>query len=66
MAGTIEITTGDIRLRADLYENETAKEIRRALPIEGRAARWGEEIYFSIPEGWNWPPMHATTCRWVS
>lgn len=27
----------------------TAQAIRDALPIHGRANRWGDEIYFSIP-----------------
>ena len=28
---------------------ETAKAIIQSLPIEGRAKRWGDEIYFEIP-----------------
>jgi hypothetical protein len=46
---TILIHVGEIRLPAELYENETARAIFDALPIEGRAVRWGDEIYFSIP-----------------
>jgi hypothetical protein len=45
----IQIETAGISLDADLSENETAKKIYAALPIEGRVNRWGEEIYFSIP-----------------
>jgi len=52
----------------------TAQEILNALPIEGIANRWGDEIYFSIPVRLSeenaqevvevgdlayWPPGHA-------
>ncbi|MEM3692557.1 MAG: cyclophilin-like fold protein [Candidatus Bathyarchaeia archaeon] len=52
----------------------TAEEILKALPIEGIANRWGDEIYFSIPVRLSeenaqeiveegdlayWPPGHA-------
>jgi hypothetical protein len=49
MSIVIELSAGEIRLQADLYENETASAILAALPLEGSAARWGNEIYFSIP-----------------
>jgi hypothetical protein len=49
MSQTIVIHAGELRLRAQLYENETAQAILDALPIEGRANRWGDEVYFSIP-----------------
>jgi len=45
----IRITVGDISAQAELNETETAKAIWEALPIEGRANTWGDEIYFSIP-----------------
>jgi hypothetical protein len=32
-----------------LNDSPTALRIWEALPIDGRANRWGEEIYFSIP-----------------
>jgi hypothetical protein len=34
---------------AELNESETARRIWEALPIEAKANRWGEEIYFAIP-----------------
>ena len=34
---------------AELNDSDTAKKIFDALPIEGSANVWGEEIYFSIP-----------------
>jgi hypothetical protein len=49
MGEKIKITTDSVSLTATLRENETAQVILDALPIEGHAKRWGEEIYFSIP-----------------
>jgi hypothetical protein len=49
VAKQIRITVGDISAQAELNETETAKAIWEALPIEGRANTWGDEIYFSIP-----------------
>lgn len=49
MAKRIKITAGDVSAQAELNETETAKAIWEALPIEGQANTWGDEIYFSIP-----------------
>jgi hypothetical protein len=49
MTNQILIQTGSISLTATLSQNKTASAILQALPIEGRAKRWGDEIYFSIP-----------------
>ncbi len=46
---TIRIRAGTIEMEADLNDSPTARLVWQALPIEGRANRWGEEIYFSIP-----------------
>jgi hypothetical protein len=45
----IVIEVEHTQLRAGLSETPTARAIAAALPIEGRASRWGGEIYFSIP-----------------
>lgn len=45
----ITITAGEVSLPAELNEGPTARQIWEALPIEGRANTWGDEIYFEIP-----------------
>jgi hypothetical protein len=45
----IVITAGDVTLRAELDDNPTARLVWDALPIDGRANVWGDEIYFGIP-----------------
>ena len=45
----IIITAGDVSLTAELNDNPTALQIWEALPIEGKANIWGDEIYFEIP-----------------
>lgn len=47
--GKIMITVEDLKMYAELNNNETAKKIWEALPIEGSVDTWGDEIYFSIP-----------------
>ncbi len=45
----IKIAAGDVVAFAELNETATAQVIWNALPIEGQANTWGDEIYFSIP-----------------
>lgn len=45
----IKIFTGDIEAEAELDNTPTAKAIFNALPLDGAANRWGNEIYFVIP-----------------
>ena len=45
----ITITAGSVSLAAELNDGPTALLIWDALPIDGRANRWGDEIYFEIP-----------------
>ena len=45
----IVIQAGGVSMPAELNDNPTARQIWEALPIEGRANLWGDEIYFSIP-----------------
>ena len=45
----IKITAGDVSAVATLKDSPTADAIWGALPIEGKANTWGDEIYFDIP-----------------
>ena len=45
----INIQTGEIVLKAELNDTETARVIYDLLPVTGSANVWGDEIYFSIP-----------------
>jgi len=49
MGRKIRIKAGSILVTAELNETSTAEAVWQALPIKGKANRWGEEIYFSIP-----------------
>ncbi len=46
---TIIISAGDVSLPAKLNDSPTAQQVWDALPIEGTANVWGDEIYFEIP-----------------
>ena len=46
---TVTISAGDVSLPAELNDSPTARRIWEALPIEGTANTWGDEIYFEIP-----------------
>jgi hypothetical protein len=45
----IVIRAGSVRAEAVLNESPTAQQVWEALPIDGRANTWGDEIYFEIP-----------------
>jgi len=45
----IRILVSDLKVEAELNESKTAQMIWEALPVEAKAALWGEEIYFAIP-----------------
>jgi hypothetical protein len=45
----IVISAGSVALEAQLNDSPTAQQIWKALPIEGAANTWGDEIYFEIP-----------------
>ncbi|MFO7947702.1 MAG: cyclophilin-like fold protein [Armatimonadota bacterium] len=49
MAGKIKIESGDASVEATLNDTITAQEVMEALPIEGSAQTWGDEVYFEIP-----------------
>ncbi|MBV9596872.1 MAG: hypothetical protein JOZ87_08405 [Chloroflexi bacterium] len=45
----LRLTAGGLTCLATLLSNVTAQAIWDALPLQGRANRWGDEIYFAIP-----------------
>ena len=45
----IKISADGVIVTATLNHSETAGRLWDALPITGRAQKWGDEIYFSIP-----------------
>lgn len=45
----VEITDGDATFVAVLNDSPTADAVWDALPFDGRAQLWGDEIYFAIP-----------------
>jgi hypothetical protein len=45
----LRIRAGSLVRTATLEANATARAIWNALPLEGRASRWGDELYFSVP-----------------
>jgi hypothetical protein len=72
---TIRITAGKVSRMAELNDGPTAAKLWDALPIQGTANTWGDEIYFEIPvkaeeepsasadvavgDLGYWPPGHA-------
>ncbi len=44
----MRIQAGSVEATAVLNDTRTADAIWEALPLDGRANRWGDEIYFSI------------------
>jgi uncharacterized protein len=50
MPTDIVIIAGDLRLEGYLSDSPTGRALAEALPIEGEAQRWGDEIYFSVPK----------------
>lgn len=46
---TLLIIINEMQFEASLIKSPTAERIYNALPFEGRANTWGDEIYFSIP-----------------
>jgi len=45
----VKIKSGASIWDAEIYDTATGRLICQALPIKGRASRWGGEIYFAIP-----------------
>jgi len=49
MGYPIRIVMGEREIEGELNDTATAQRVHDALPVEGEANRWGDEIYFSIP-----------------
>ena len=49
MTTRIGIRCGDVEVSATLNGSDSAQAIWNALPLEGSANVWGDEIYFRIP-----------------
>ncbi len=49
MSRVVRINAGKLSLTANLNDSTTADAIWEALPLEGGANVWGDEIYFAIP-----------------
>ena len=45
----IIITANSVTVKATLNDSPLAQELWLALPLEGQASIWGDEIYFGIP-----------------
>jgi uncharacterized protein len=50
MPTDIVITSGQLRLEGYLSDTPTGQALAEALPFEGEAQRWGDEIYFTVPQ----------------
>ncbi|MGQ9689460.1 MAG: cyclophilin-like fold protein [Desulfobaccales bacterium] len=50
MPTEIIIVAGNLRLEGFLRDTPTGRALAAALPFEGQAHRWGEEIYFPVPQ----------------
>lgn len=45
----VKILTRGVQSEAELNDSPMAQSFWEALPIKGKANRWGDEIYFSVP-----------------
>ncbi len=50
MPTDIVIVAGNMRLEGYLTDTPTARALADALPFYGQAHRWGDEIYFPVPQ----------------
>lgn len=50
MATEIVVIIEELRLNAILGDSPTAQALAAALPLTGKAHRWGDEIYFPVPQ----------------
>jgi len=45
----LQLTIGEVVIRAELLDTPTAHALYAAAPFEARASTWGEEVYFTTP-----------------
>jgi hypothetical protein len=50
MPTEIVLIVEDLRLNGYLNDSPTAQDLAAALPFAGKAQRWGDEIYFPVPQ----------------
>jgi hypothetical protein len=50
MPTEIVILVNDLRLEGLLNDSATAEALAQALPLQADARRWGDEIYFPVPQ----------------
>jgi uncharacterized protein len=50
MPTDIVIIAENIRLEGQLRDTPTGLALAEALPLEGKAQLWGDEIYFGVPQ----------------
>ncbi|MEJ5330918.1 MAG: cyclophilin-like fold protein [Desulfobaccales bacterium] len=50
MPTDIVIEAQDIRMEGVLFDTPTGRALAAALPFSGTAHRWGDEVYFAVPQ----------------
>jgi hypothetical protein len=45
----VNFLVGDIEVRSEWNDSQTARKIREVLPLEASGSYWGGELYFEIP-----------------
>lgn len=45
----VNFLVGDIEVRSEWNDSETARKILEVLPLEAAGSYWGRELYFEVP-----------------